>query len=96
MPDIASWFEAAMLVCFGASWPVSILKTWRARTVRGKSLIFLLLILVGYISGILAKCLTAWSAPTAIPWVTWLYALNAAMVFVDIGSYLYLRKITEA
>ena len=90
MPELAHGFEATMLICFGASWPISILKTLRVRTVKGKSLFFLLLILLGYISGIVAKCLTAWD------WVTWLYILNALMVMVDIGLYLHLRKSTAS
>lgn len=31
--------EAAMLVCFGASWPFSILKAVRTRVVRGKGIL---------------------------------------------------------
>ena len=44
--------ETLMLICFGAAWPLSILKSWRARTARGKSLGFLAVILLGYMAGI--------------------------------------------
>jgi hypothetical protein len=85
--DAPQIFEAVMLVCFGASWPVAILKTWRTRRVDGKSLLFLVLILVGYLAGISAKMLYAAGRDEGPQWVTWLYALNAAMVSVEIGLY---------
>jgi hypothetical protein len=77
-------FEIAMLVCFGAAWPVSIVKSLRTRQVAGKSLFFLVIILVGYAAGILHKALYRYDL------VIWLYALNAAMVAADI--FLYLRN----
>jgi hypothetical protein len=77
-----------MLLCFGVSWPVAILKTWRTRRVDGKSLVFLVLILVGYLAGISAKLLLAASLGERPQWVTWLYALNAVMVSVEIGLYM--------
>ena len=50
-----SWFEVGMLLCFGASWPFSILKTLRTGRAEGKSFIFLALLLVGYVFGIVHK-----------------------------------------
>ena len=50
-------FEIIMLICFGASWPINARKAYKARTTRGTSLLFLLLILTGYIAGILSKFL---------------------------------------
>ena len=44
-----------MLVCFGMAWPVSILKSWRSRTNKGKSRFFLLIVFVGYLSGLIHK-----------------------------------------
>ena len=40
-----SIFEAGMMVCFGASWPIAALKTYKCKCVHGKSLKFSLLIL---------------------------------------------------
>ncbi len=77
-----SVFEIVMLVCFGAAWPFSIYKSWKTRQVAGKSLPFLLVILVGYISGILHKAIYRYDA------VIFLYALNAVMVATDIALYL--------
>lgn len=88
---LAGLFEAGMLVCFGVSWPVAIVKTLRTRRVAGKSLGFLTLIFAGYLSGIGAKlALAAEAGP--VHWVVWLYALNAAMVAAEIGLYLRYRQ----
>ncbi len=75
-------FEIAMLVCFGAAWPVSIWKSIRTRQVAGKSLPFLVIVLVGYGAGILHKLLYKYDL------VIYLYGLNAAMVATDIVLYL--------
>ena len=44
--------ETIMLICFGAAWPLSIWKSWRARTAKGKSIGFLAVILIGYAAGV--------------------------------------------
>ena len=46
MPEI---LEIIMILCFGASWPFNVAKSYRARTAKGKSLLFLILIEVGYL-----------------------------------------------
>jgi hypothetical protein len=48
-------FEVAMLLCFGASWPVAVVKAYKARTAKGVSLLSSSLILMGYLFGILYK-----------------------------------------
>jgi hypothetical protein len=70
-----------MLLCFGAAWPFSLWRSWRSRSVRGKSLLFLLVILLGYLAGIAHKLL---QGPD---WVLSLYVLNALVVSADIGLY---------
>ncbi|MCD8163294.1 MAG: hypothetical protein LUE09_07630 [Synergistaceae bacterium] len=52
--------ETAMLLCFAAAWPASIYKSWVSRTRKGKSLVFMLIVLVGYMAGI-AKVLVSHS-----------------------------------
>jgi hypothetical protein len=84
---VAQLFEAVMLICFGVSWPVAIYKTLRTRHVHGKSLLFLVLIFIGYLAGIAAKFITAAQAGTWPTWVTWLYAFNALMVAIEIRLY---------
>jgi hypothetical protein len=55
MLDIYEFFEIAMILCFGASWPFNVIKSWKTKTAKGKSLPFLVLILVGYVFGIVSK-----------------------------------------
>lgn len=50
--------EVGMLLCFAAAWPVSILKSYKAGTARGKSLGFLIIVLAGYVLGIANKIFT--------------------------------------
>ena len=73
------FFEGAMLVCFGVSWPIAILKTFRTKRVEGKSRIFLILVFVGYLAGIAAKFLRAHTGGAPLEMVTGLYALNALL-----------------
>ena len=51
-------FETVMLVCFGLSWPLNVIKAYKARTAKGTSLPFILLIITGYIAGITAKLIS--------------------------------------
>lgn len=83
---IASYFEAGMLICFGVGWPVSIFKTLRTKHVSGKSLGFLILIFIGYVSGIGAKIARA-AGGEGLDWVIALYALNGLMVAIEIVLY---------
>ena len=72
-----SIFEAGMLLCFGAAWPMNILKSLRSRTAAGKSVLFQWAILVGYICGITNKILYNRDIVLA------LYILNFLMVATD-------------
>lgn len=72
-----SIFEAGMLVCFGASWPFAVIKTYRTKHVKGKSRLFLFLIILGYIFGIINKILYSMDI------VIWLYVLNLLLVSAD-------------
>lgn len=79
-----SFFEITMLLCFGAAWPFSIYKSYTSRSSQGKSLPFLLIVFVGYISGILHKMFDNYDA------VIYLYCFNLVMVGTDI--FLFLRN----
>lgn len=85
-----SVFEVVMLVCFGAAWPVSICKSYTSRQNSGKSFLFLVIVLVGYLSGIIHKL--AYSPD----YVTVLYILNFTMVFADMMLYLRNRRFMAA
>ena len=76
--------EVCMMVAFGCSWPVNVIKSYRMRTTKGKSLAFLLLIFAGYLCGITGKLLS----DTFKWYVLFFYILNCAMVGVDILLYL--------
>lgn len=73
-----SIYEILMLICFGASWPFAVLKTYKTKNVKGKSVLFLSLILIGYICGIIHKCIYN---PDA---VILLYVLNLVLVGTDL------------
>ena len=81
--------EIIMIVSFGASWPLNVLKSYRARTTQGKSLAFLCLILFGYVAGITSKLVNdAYMASFASKWyVLFFYVLNFVMVAIDLCLY---------
>ena len=84
-------FEIIMVVCFGVSWPLSVMKSYRARTTKGKSLCFLLFIFIGYIFGIVSK-LTS----DSFKWyVLFFYVLNSLMVFCDLVLYFRNLKLDK-
>ena len=76
-----SIFEAIMLICFGSAWPFSIYRSYTSRKNAGKSIAFLGIIFVGYVSGSTHKLLYNHDA------VTYLYLLNGVLVFTDIMIY---------
>lgn len=71
-----------MLICFGLSWPVSIIKSIRTKVVAGKSILFMAVIAVGYLCGLAHKLLYSRD------WIMFLYIFNLAMVMTDIMLYL--------
>ena len=81
-------FETLMLICFGCSWPISVVKSYRARTAKGKSVVFTYAIIVGYICGIMSK-ITGGN----INYVLALYVINLIMVSVDMVLYFRNRKL---
>ena len=89
---MAEIFEIIMIVSFGASWPMNVMKSYKARTTKGKSLPFLCLIFFGYIAGITSKLLefsSKW-------YVLFFYVLNLVMVGVDLCLYLRNYKLDKA
>ena len=76
--------EVCMMIAFGFSWPMNVIKSYRARTAKGKSLPFLILILLGYICGITGKLI----APSFKWYVLFFYVLNFVMVSVDLAMYI--------
>ena len=87
---MASVFETAMLVCFGLSWPINLVKSIKAGTAKATSLKFLLLILVGYLCGIAAKFISH-----QINYVLIVYFVNLIVVFANLGVYFINKKKDE-
>ena len=77
-----SILETVMLVCFGFSWPLNVIKSYKARTAKATSLHFIILILVGYIAGITAKIVS-----DQINYVFVVYLINLAIVMLNILVY---------
>ena len=79
---MGSILETVMLVCFGFSWPLNVIKAYRAKTAKGTSLPFILLIITGYIAGISAKLISG-----QINYVLIAYVLNLAIVSLNVIVY---------
>lgn len=80
--------EVAMLLCFAAAWPVSIRKSLRSRTARGKSLGFMLILELGYVFGILNKYFT-----DSMNYVVIFYVINICLVATDVILYFRNRRL---
>ena len=74
-------FEFLMLFCFGFSWPFAIAKSIKSRSTKGKSLMFMLLVIAGYVFGIIHKVLYSFN------WVTWVYVILMLLVSFDVFLY---------
>jgi len=74
--------EAFMVILFGISWPTNIIKSYRSRTARGKSLLFSILVFTGYCFGVVSKFLS-----NSVNYVCIFYIINGTMVFTDIMLY---------
>ena len=79
---MGSILETIMLVCFGLSWPLNLIKSFKAKTAKGTSLPFILLIIIGYIAGITAKIVN-----NQINYVLIAYLINLAIVSLNIIVY---------
>ena len=84
---MGSILETVMLVCFGFSWPLNVIKAHRAKTAKGTSLPFILLIIAGYIAGISAKLITG-----QINYVLIAYILN--LLIVSLNVVVYFRNVS--
>jgi len=83
--------EIVMLLCFGFSWPVSVVKNLRARTAKGTSPLFICLIMTGYLAGITAKLLSG-----STGFVLAVYFLNLAIVSLNLLIYFRNRALDRA
>ena len=81
-----SIFEALMLVCFGAAWPFSIFEMLKTKKAEGKSVKYVVIILIGYISGMFFQYFGARNA------IFFLYLFNTLLVVVDLTLTLKYRE----
>ena len=89
--NAAEILEILMVVCFGFSWPMNVIKSYHARTTKGKSLPFLLLICTGYVFGIAGKLIGG-----SYKWyVLFFYVLNLCMVSLDVAMYARNYKLDQ-
>ena len=94
---MAELLEIIMIVSFGASWPMNVIKSYKARTTKGKSLAFLFLIFFGYIAGIASKLVNdAYMSQIGSKWyVLFFYVLNFIMVGADLIMYVRNAKLDK-
>lgn len=76
-------FELVMLTCFGLSWPISVYKSIKTGSTQGKSPIFIMAIIIGYISGIIGKIVGG-----QLNYVLAVYCLNLLVVSIDLALYI--------
>lgn len=95
--EIYEIFEMIMIISFGASWPLNVIKSYKSRTAKGKSLGFLCLILLGYIMGIIGKLINEkyMSNLTSNWYVLFFYLINFIMVFIDFLLYFRNRNLDK-
>jgi len=82
-----SVFEIGMLICFGFAWPISIMKSIKTKSIEGKSLMFMYVIMIGYLFGMTHKIIYNFD------FVLVLYGINFLMVFTKIMLYYRNKKL---
>jgi hypothetical protein len=80
-------FEFIMLVCFGLSWPISVYKSIKSKSTQGKSIVFIIAIIIGYISGVIGKIVNH-----QLTYVLIIYCFNLIVVSVDLVLFFINRK----
>lgn len=87
---MAEILETMMLLCFGFSWPMNVYRNYKARSAKGMSLAFTLLIIFGYLAGISAKLMTH-----NITYVLFVYAFNLIAVSLNVVIYFRNRHLDK-
>ena len=88
--DTASLLETLMILCFGISWPLSIVRMYKSWSTGGKSILFSCFILFGYLCGIAAKIVTRNFNLAFI-----FYIINTIMVTIDILLWIRNRRFEK-
>lgn len=81
--------ETIMLICFGFSWPINLVKNYKLRSAKSMSLSFLTLIWFGYVVGVLAKVIALFDPNIADPswYLLTIYIINLLMMCANICVY---------
>ncbi len=79
-----------MLLCFAASWPFNIAKSWKCRTAIGKSIMFEVIVIIGYFCGIGSHIVN-----DQINMVIAFYILDIILVSTDMSLYFRNRKLDQ-
>lgn len=85
---VSDILETIMILSFGISWPISIVKSYQARCTKGKSPFFLGFIIAGYLCGIAAKLISR-----TYNLALWAYFPNVIMVSIDLCLYFRNRRL---
>ena len=89
METLASILETIMLLCFGCSWPLSLRRNIKAKTAKSMSLGFIILIISGYVAGIIAKFIKM----DVTPWYVFVvYFFNLIVVSANLVVYFINRN----
>jgi hypothetical protein len=84
MNTVAHLLETIMLICFGLSWPINLMKNIKLKSAKPMNLPFILLIVAGYVAGVIAKIIKIDSTPVYLLVV---YIFNLVMVSCNIVVY---------
>lgn len=77
-----------MLLCFAASWPFNIYRSWKSRTAAGKSIMFEVIVIIGYFCGIGSHM-----ANDQINVVIIFYVLDIVLVSIDMVLFFRNKKL---
>ena len=80
-------FEFIMLTCFGLSWPISVYKSIKSKSTQGKSIFFIIAIIIGYVAGIMGKIVN-----NQLTYVLIIYCFNLIVVCIDLILFFINRK----
>lgn len=80
--------ESVMMICFGLSWPINLVKNYRCRSAKAMSLPFILLLIFGYTAGITAKFMLHQTGYVLI-----IYFINLAMILLNLAVYFRNRRL---
>ena len=87
----ANILETIMIISFGISWPMNLIRSYRSRSAKGKSILFNYFILFGYICGVISKILSH-----TFNLAFYFYFSNIIMVTSDIILYYRNKKLEKA